>query len=107
MRMLQAVQDLACKLEGNRTSLQKYLTEFNQYAFLWQQNLSTEYSAFMATQPTLEVRQALDMVARGPNCCRRPRYAQWENLEAHTQITSQVITSLKFNDSDFGGHFLE
>ena len=78
MRMLQAVQDLACKLEGNRTALQKYLAEFNQYAFLWQQNLSTEYSAFMATQPTLEVRQALDMVACGPNSCRRPRYAQWK-----------------------------
>ena len=32
---------------------------FDQFGFLWKQDLSTEYAAFMATHPNLEVLTAV------------------------------------------------
>ena len=33
-----------------------FISTFDMFSFLWKQDLATEYAAFIATHPTLEVR---------------------------------------------------
>jgi hypothetical protein len=47
---------LAGSIEGTKHGIREYVSTFEQYSFLWQRDLQTEYAAFMATHPSLEVR---------------------------------------------------
>ncbi len=47
---------LTGSIEGTKQGVLEYIATFNQYSFLWQKDLSTEYAAFMSTSPSLEVR---------------------------------------------------
>ena len=55
-KVTQAMDLMATVLEGAKDSVNAYLTTFQPFAFLWQKNLATEYAAFVATNPELEVR---------------------------------------------------
>eukprot|EP00884_Botryococcus_braunii_P007425 jgi/Botrbrau1/16684/Bobra.0317s0002.1 len=45
---------LAGSIEGTKHGIKEYVSTFEQYSFLWQRDLQTEYAAFMATHPSLE-----------------------------------------------------
>ena len=47
---------LTGSIEGMKENVLQYIGHFNQYSFLWQKDLATEYAAFMSTNPSLEVR---------------------------------------------------
>ena len=47
---------LTGSIEGMKENVLQYIGHFNQYSFLWQKDLATEYAAFMSTSPSLEVR---------------------------------------------------
>lgn len=53
---------LAGSIEGTKHGIKEYVSTFEQYSFLWQRDLQTEYAAFMATHPSLEVRRMLPPV---------------------------------------------
>ena len=46
---------LTGSIEGTKESVLEYISSFDKYKFLWQKDLATEYAAFMATSPSLEV----------------------------------------------------
>ena len=40
---------------GAKAHVLDFISTFDQFGFLWKQDLATEYASFMATHPTLEV----------------------------------------------------
>lgn len=42
-------------MDSSKRGIDTYLTAFQPFAFLWQKDLATEYAAFLATKPGLEV----------------------------------------------------
>lgn len=40
---------------GTKAEVVDYIATFDVYGFLWKSDLASEYEAFMATNPTLEV----------------------------------------------------
>ena len=46
---------LTGSIEGTKESVLEYIASFDKYKFLWHKDLATEYAAFMATSPSLEV----------------------------------------------------
>ncbi len=41
---------------GAKAHVNDFISTFDMFSFLWKQDLATEYAAFIATHPTLEVR---------------------------------------------------
>ena len=57
---------LTGSIEGTKAEVLDYIATFNKYAFLWQQDLPSEYARFMATNPSLEVRSPGSRSTPGP-----------------------------------------
>ena len=52
---VQAVLGLSGAVEIATAGVSKYVEAFNNFAFLWQRDLASEYAKFVATHPTREV----------------------------------------------------
>ena len=46
-------------MQGLGSEVNKFLKSFEPHAFLWQKDLVSEYAAFLATNPDLEVKLSL------------------------------------------------
>ena len=56
---MQAVLGLSGAVEIATAGVSKYVEAFNNFAFLWQRDLASEYAKFVATHPTREVGERL------------------------------------------------
>lgn len=63
VRQSPSTADMIAHLSGATKGLQvlveQHLKTFEPYAFLWLKDLASEYAAFIATKPDLEVRSCL------------------------------------------------
>ena len=51
----QIVAKLAGAMQKAQGDVSRYMRTFESYSFLWMKDLATEYAAFLATKPELEV----------------------------------------------------
>lgn len=55
---------LTGSIEGAKQGVLDYTLTFDKFAFLWRQDLATEYAAFIATNPNLEVPSCIERCAK-------------------------------------------
>ena len=67
--VLQAVLGLSGAVEIATAGVSKYVEAFNNFAFLWQRDLASEYAKFVATHPTREVGLYASFLADKYLCC--------------------------------------
>ncbi len=53
--LVQLRAQLAGAMQKAQEEVSKYMKTFEPYSFLWLKDLATEYAAFLATKPELEV----------------------------------------------------
>ena len=53
------IAQLAGAMQKAQEDVDKYMKTFEPYSFLWTKDLATEYAAFLATKPELEVGSVL------------------------------------------------